>query len=74
MPRTRRLPRGKCPPGRPAATNAAAINNAIAGPSRINRPSSGVGIKNIENRRGRNKNIKITKLIAQPRNIDIKKN
>ena len=50
MPRTTRLPRGKRPPGRPAATNAAAINNAIAGPSRINRPSGGVGIKNIENR------------------------
>ena len=58
------MPRGKRPPGRPvrvAAANAAAINNAIAGPSGINRPSGSVGIKNIENRLGRNKNIKIKK-------------
>ena len=74
MPRTRRLPRGKRPPGRAASANAAAINNAIPGPSGINRPSGGVGIKNIENRRGCNKNIKIKKLIAQRRNIGTKKN
>ena len=34
----------------------------------------GMGVKNIENRRVRNRQFKIKRIMEQPRNIDIKQN
>ena len=36
------------------------------------RPSRGIGVKNIENRRRKNKDIKIKELLAQAKNIQVK--
>ena len=39
-----------------------------------NRPRSGVGVKNIERIRVRNRAMKIKKLLPQPKNVEVKKN
>ena len=44
--------------------------NVVARP----RPSGGIGVKNMQAFRRRNRNIKIEKLLTQPRPIEVKKN
>ena len=44
--------------------------NVVARP----RPSGGIGVKNMQAFRRRNRNIKIKKLLTQPRPIEVKKN
>ena len=34
----------------------------------------GIGVKNIENRRVRNRNFQIKRMMAQPKNIEVKQN
>ena len=64
MARTRAAPRRNLreTPGRAAAAAAA----------RLQRPTGGVGVKNIENLRRRNKDIKIKRLLPQNKNIEVK--
>lgn len=45
---------------------------AAAAVARLRSPSASIEVKNIENFRRRNKNIKITKLLPQSKNIEVK--
>ena len=45
---------------------------AAAAAARLKRPTGGVGVKNIENMRRRNKDIKIKRLLVQTKNIQVK--
>ena len=57
-----------------------AVAAALPGPSNAlrrlgrPRPSGGIGVKNMERYRKRNRDIKIKKLLPQPRIINVKKN
>lgn len=63
-----------------ARTRAASRNNlrgtprqaAAAAVARLRSPSASIEVKNIENFRRRNKNIKIKKLLPQSKNIEVK--
>ena len=45
---------------------------AAAVAARLQRPTGGIGVKNIENIRRRNKDIKIRRLIPQSKHIEVK--
>ena len=80
MPRVKSVPVRSARPSRGAAQMSQAINSALLGtkknigPALISRPvpTGGVGVKKMPSRL--NKNIKIKKLLAQPKQVSVKKN
>ena len=80
MPRVKSVPVRSVRLSRGAAQTSQAINSALLGtkknigPAFISRPvpSGGVGVKRMPSKR--NKSIKIKKLLAQPKQVSVKKN
>ena len=80
MPRVKSVPVRSARPSRGAAQTSQAINNALLGtkknigPALIGRPvpTGGIGVKKMVTKH--NKSIKIKKLLAQPRQVSVKKN
>ena len=54
-------------------TTARVAAAAAAAAARLQRPAAGIGVKSIENIRCRNKDVKIKKLLARPKNIEVKR-
>ena len=80
MPRVKSVPVRSARPSRGAVQTSQAINSALLGtkknigPALISRPipTGGVGVKKMPSRR--NKNIKMKKLLTQPKQVSVKKN